>query len=140
MGWVTDLFHKRTQSADRVAREKQTGADSPESLAHQKWTELVRGVERDAQEFGHLTGKSEFKQVSEFQYRISNSEVGVALVVTADMAGRSIQYEYEAEAKNVAVPEGGFLSLRSVDSGVALYPADQQLTIEQERRLILEPL
>ena len=40
----------------------------------------------------------------------------------------------------MAVPEGGFLSLRDVGSDMALFSADQQLTAEQARRLILEPL
>ena len=60
--------------------------------------------------------------------------------ISADTAAGSIHYEYQAEEKSVAVPEGGFLSLRALGSGVALYSADQQLTTEQARRLILEPL
>jgi hypothetical protein len=137
MGWVTDLFHKR--SSHQGAREKQSAADSPESLLTMKWNELVRGIEQDAEEFGRLHKKPDFKQASDFQCRISNSEIGVALLLTADIPAGAIHYEYEAEEKNVAVPEGGFLSLRSV-FGVALYSADQQLTTEQARRLILEPL
>lgn len=138
MGWVTDLFHKRSSNQD--VREKHGAANSPQSSAKQKWNELVRGIEQDAEEFGRLHKKPDFKQASDFQYRISNSGIGVALLLTADIPASSIHYEYEAEGKNVAVPEGGFLSLRSVGSGVALYSADQQLTTEQARRLMLEPL
>ena len=138
MGWVTDLFHKH--SSGQGARERQGTADSHESLARLKWNELVRGIEQDAEEFGHVHKRPDFKQVSDFQYRISNGEIGVALLLSADIPAGAIHYEYQAEEKNVAVPEGGFLSLRSVVSGVALYSADQRLNTEQARRLILEPL
>ena len=94
----------------------------------------------ETEEFRRMNGKADFKRQSDFQCRISNSEVGAALVLTADLPAQSIQYNYEAEQKNIAVPEGGFLSLRSSDSGVALYSADQQLTTEQAQRLVLEPL
>jgi hypothetical protein len=137
MGWA-DLFHKH--SSHQGAREKQSAADSPESLVTLKWNELVRGIEQEVEEFGRLHKKPDFKQASDFQYRISNSEIGVALLLTADIPAGAIHYEYEAEEKNVPVPEGGFLSLRTVACAVALYSADQQLTTEQARRMILEPL
>jgi hypothetical protein len=38
------------------------------------------------------------------------------------------------------VPEGGFPSLRAAGSDIALFSADQQLTAEQARHMILEPL
>ena len=138
MGRVTDLFHKH--SSHQGARETQSAADSPESLVTLTWNELVRGIEQDVEEFGRLHKRPDFKQAFDFQYRISNSEIGVALLLTADIPAGVIHYEYEAEEKNVAVPEGGFLSLRTVASAVALYSSDQQLTTEQARRLILEPL
>jgi hypothetical protein len=125
---------------NRETNHGQSSDDSFESQANRKWTELVHVLELDTEEFRGMNGKAEFKQQSDFQCRISNSEVGAALVLTADLPAHSIQYNYEAEQKNVAVPEGGFLSLRSSDSGVALYSADQQLTTEQVRRLVLEPL
>ena len=140
MGWVTDNFRKRMHLGSRESNHGQSSNGSFESQADRKWTELVRALELDTEEFRGMNGKADFKQQSDFQCRISNPEVGAALVLTADLPARSIQYSYEAEHKNVAVPEGGFLSLRSGDSGVALYSADQQLTTEQARRLVLEPL
>jgi hypothetical protein len=104
------------------------------SLATLKWNELVEGIEQDAEEFGRLHKKPDFKQASDSQYRSSNSEIGVALRLTADIPAGAIHYEYQAEEKNVAVPAGGFLSLRSVAPGVAFYSADQQLSTEQARR------
>jgi len=125
---------------NRESNHGQSSDDSFESQANRKWSELLHALELDTEEFRRMNGKADFKRQSDFQCRISNSEVGAALVLTADLPAQSIQYNYEAEQKNIAVPEGGFLSLRSSDSGVALYSADQQLTTEQARRLMLEPL
>jgi len=86
MGWVTDLFHK--PSSGQGAHEKQSTAESPESLARLKWNELVRGIEQDTEEFGRFHKKPDFKQASDFQYHISNSEIGVALLLTADIPRR----------------------------------------------------
>lgn len=140
MGWVTENFKKRMHLRSSDDKDEQSQDDSFESQANRKWTELLKELEHDTEEFRRLDGKAEFKQPSQYQCRISNSEAGVALLVAADMNAHSLHYEYEAEQKNVAVPEGGFLSLRPGDSQVAFYSADQQLTTGQACRLLLEPL
>ena len=129
------------------ARAKRNGSggtapqDSFEALAVRKWTELLHELERDVEEFRRLDGHADFKKISDLQARISNPPTGVAVVLTADMAARTIQYNFQPEHKNTAVPDGGFLALRSSsNSGVELYSADQQLTSELARQLILEPL
>jgi hypothetical protein len=48
--------------------------------------------------------------------------------------------EYESDQEKTAVPEKGILTLRSSDASVDLYSADQRLTSEQARQLVLEPL
>jgi hypothetical protein len=140
MGWVADHLKNR-------ARAKRNGSggtapqDSFEALAARKWTELLHELERDVEEFRRLDGHADFKKISDLQARISNPPTGVAVVLTADMAARTIQYNFQPEHKNTAVPDGGFLALRSSsNSGVELYSADQQLTSELARQLILEPL
>lgn len=140
MGWVTDNFKKRMHLRKSNQQDEQGWDGSVESQANRKWTELLKELEHDTDEFRRLDGKAEFKQPSQYQCRISNADAGVALLLAADMNAHSIHYEYEAEQKNVAVPEGGFLSLRSGESGVAFYSADEQLTIGQACRLLLEPL
>jgi hypothetical protein len=140
MGWVTENFKKRMHLGSQEQNRERRSGDSFESKAGRKWAELVREIEQDTEEFRRHNGKADFKQQSDFQCRVSNSEAGVALVLMADMTAHSVHYDYEAEQKNVAVPEGGFLSLRTVDSDVAFYSADQQVTTEQARRLVLEPL
>src|SRR5437588_10077915 len=140
MGWVTENFRKRMHLGDRESGQAQSSNGSFEAQANRKWTELVRALELDTEEFRGMNGKADFKQQSDFQCRISNPEVGAALVLTADLPARSIQYSYEAEHKNVAVPEGGVLSLRAGDSGVALYSADHHPPTQQAQHLVLEAL
>ena len=140
MGWVTENFKKRMHLGSHEQNPERSLGDSFESKASRKWAELTREIEQDTEEFRRHNGKADFKQQSDFQCRISNGEAGLALVLVADMTAHSVHYHYEAEQKNVAVPEGGFLSLRAVDSDVAFYSADQQVTTEQARRLVLEPL
>jgi hypothetical protein len=139
MGWVTEAFKKRMppRTPDTQDRRLDTSFGSQEQ---KKWAELLKHLEHDTEEFRRLDGNAEFKRPTEYQCRISNSESGMALLLAADMNAHSLHYEYEAEEKNVAVPEGGFLSLRAGNSGLALYSADQQVTTEQACRLLLEPL
>jgi len=85
-------------------------------------------------------GDAEFKQLSDLSCRISNSVAHVAALVTADKSAQTIQYTYEPEDADTAVPEGGVLSLRPTEHWVELYSADQRLTSDQARQLILEPL
>lgn len=140
MGWVTEAFKKRMPPREEQSPRRQDLDNSFESQAQRKWAELLKHLEHDTEEFRRLDGNADFKQPSDNQCRVSNSESGIALLLAADMNAHSLHYEYEAEQKNVAVPEGGFLSLRSVNSGVAFYSADQQVTTEQACRLLLEPL
>jgi len=67
---------------------------------------------------------------------IGENSVGV----NADLAARTISYSYEPQQTNIAVPEPGLLALREGRNSVELYSADQRLSPEQARRMILEPL
>jgi len=46
----------------------------------------------------------------------------------------------EPQQTNIAVPEPGLLGLREGRNSVELYSADQRLSPEQARRMMLEPL
>ncbi|PYX64583.1 MAG: hypothetical protein DMG74_12185 [Acidobacteria bacterium] len=141
MGWVADHLKNRARAGRRNGSGRTAPQNSFEVLAVRKWSELLVELERDVEEFRRLDGYADFKKISDFQARISNPPTGVAVVLTADMAARTIQYNFEPEHKNTAVPDGGFLALRSTsNSAVELYSADQQLTAELARQLILEPL
>ena len=112
-----------------------------EALVEGKWNELVRGLSVDVEEFRRLGGEADFEQLSSTQCRVINSNAAISSTITADLAANTIQYTFEAEAEKIAVPEGGFFSLRrSGRSTTDIYSSDQRITTEQARRMILEPL
>jgi hypothetical protein len=112
-----------------------------EALVETKWNELVRGLNEDVEEFRRLGGEADFEQLSNTECRVVNTTAGISSTVVADVTAHTIQYTFEAEAANIAVPEGGFFSLRrSGRSGADIYSSDQRITTEQARRMILEPL
>jgi hypothetical protein len=52
-----------------------------------------------------------------------------------------LRYEFEATRENVPTPDGGFFSIRISAAGQAeLFSADQPLTSEQARRVLLQPV
>jgi len=94
----------------------------------------------DAKQLQRNNGEASFKQLSDYECRISSPSAKIAVVVNADLAARTISYSYEPQQTNIAVPEPGLLALREGRNSVELYSADQRLSPEQARRMILEPL
>jgi hypothetical protein len=135
MSWVDDEYGHgpRSQSAEAGSQQAQLRAD-------QKWQELLSGLEADVQDFSRLGGSASFQKVSDLECRVSNSAASVAVVLTADLGAQMIRYVYEPEAKEVAVPEGGVFAIRTSAGSAQLYSADQQLTSEEARQLVLEPM
>jgi len=140
MGWIADQFESQSTSQSNEDSGEVRAQGSFEVKAEQTWANLMDGFRQDVEEFQRLNGDAEFKKVSDFSCRISNPKAHVAALVSADMEAQTIQYTYEPEDADIAVPEGGVLSLRPCDHWVELYSADQRLTSEQARQLILEPL
>lgn len=141
MGWIEEQFERRLQSQNRGRGEQSAAETGFEVLAERKWMELVSGLQDDVEEYRRLGGDAEFRQSSETECRILNLTAGAAGNISIDLSAHTVRYSFESENKNVAVPEGGFLSLRkSASRGVELFSADQRITPEQARRMILEPL
>ena len=140
MGWIADQFESRVPSQSTEHSGESATEGSFEVKAEQTWANLMDGFRQDVEEFQRLNGDADFKQISDLSCRISNPAVHVAALVTADMSAQTIQYAYEPEDADTAVPEGGVLSLRPTEHWVELYSADQRLTSDQARQLILEPL
>jgi hypothetical protein len=140
MGWIADQFESRAAAQSNEDSGEPTAEGSFEVKAEDTWTKLVDGFRQDVEEFQRLNGDAEFKQLSDLSCRISNPSAHVAALVSADMSAQTIQYTYEPEDADTAVPEGGVLSLRPCEHWVELYSADQRLTSDQARQLILEPL
>jgi hypothetical protein len=104
------------------------------------WTDLVDGFRHDVEHSPQLTGAATFELRSDSQCRIASGIAQTDILVTLDLEAHTIEYTYQAEDPNTAVPEGGVLTLRAAGSSIDLYSADQKLTTEQVRGLILEPL
>ena len=139
MGWVEEQFERRVQSPDR---QQESPAETRfELLADRKWAELIQGLQGDAEEYRRLGGDVAFAQTTDTAWRIANRSAGIAAVLAIDLTAHTIQYTYEPENANTAVPEGGVFSMRRVGPDSAeLYSSDQQLTTEQARRMVLESL
>ena len=140
MGWVTGQIMRRAGH-----REEQNSPETPvessvELRAEQRWALLTEGFKRDVEEFNRHKGNAAFKQISDSEFRISNPAASTAVIVTADLDAEIIEYHYEPEDENTAVPEDGILTLRRSDRSIDIYSADQKLNSEQARRLILEPM
>jgi hypothetical protein len=139
MGWVTEQF------SDGLPVDASTGAPKKEektfeTTAEKVWNQLVIGFETDVNEINSRDGDADLKQLEDRQTRISSTVTKIAVIVTADLSARTIQYVYEPEDARIAVPEQGILTMRPSASGIELYSADEHLTSDQARRLILEPL
>ena len=114
--------------------------DSPlDERATECWRRLAQGFAQDVKEFTNFNGTATFVQVSEFECRISNA-AGIATAISADIPELMIRYDYQSEGQKAGVPEGGVLTIRDAGRSVDLYSADQRLTREQARKLILEPV
>ena len=140
MGWIADQFENQTTSQSNENSGDAKAQGSFEVKAEQTWANLMDGFRQDVEEFQRLNGDADFKKVSDLSCRISNPAAHVAALVSADMEAQTIHYTYEPEDAEIAVPEGGVLSLRPCEPWVELYSADQRLSSEQARQLILEPL
>ena len=141
MGWIEEQFERRVRTESLASSGQNPLEMRFEALASDKWQDLLRGLEHDIDEYRRLGGDADFTQVSDQQCRITNPDPGVTAEVTADPTAHTIQYTFTSAAANTAVPEGGFFSIRrSGGKGAELYSADQRVSDEQARRMILEPL
>jgi hypothetical protein len=139
MGWVTEKFSDGLPvEASNTVPEAES--ETLESTAEKTWNQLTAGFERDVNEINNRKGDADLKQLETHQSRISSGITKIAVVVTADFSAHTIQYVYEPEDARTAVPEQGILTMRPSASGIELYSADQRLSSDQARRLILEPL
>ncbi len=139
MGWVEEQFERRVQDPEQP---NQTPAETRfELLVERAWSELIRGLQSDAEEYRRLGGDVASAQIADNQWRITNVGAGIAALLTADPSAHTVQYTYQAERSGIAVPEGGVFSMRRAGPDrAALYSSDQRISTEQARRMVLEPL
>ena len=110
--------------------------------ARQRWQQLAEELQTDVSVFNSRQGGADFSQTSVNQFRVSNLTTGLELILTADFFGRIIRYDYQQmNDKSAGVPEGGMLSMRQSRHGeVEFYSADERLTSEETREVLLEPV
>jgi len=136
--WIEEEFQRRTQGGlgtlDETARELHF-----QKMAQTSWERLMNEVRTDVEEFKRTGGEAEFSQTSALVFRVARPPL--TLVVAADLANHNIHYEYQSDDARAAAPEGGIFSLRRSRYGRAdIYSADERLTDEEARRMLLEPV
>ena len=138
MGWIQDYRRQSSQNAhDQLDPESQFAA-----AARSRWRELGDELRADVAEFNKPGTGAELAVEGEDTYRVRNSGSGLELVLKADFENHSVRYDYAAiNQQSAGVPEGGMLSMRQSRRGdVEFYSADERLTSEETRQVLLEPL
>ncbi len=135
MGWI-ESYRSRGAS----------GSDNPASTfieaARQRWIQLGDELKADVEEFSAQHSGAEFSSSGDDVYRVLYSESGLELEITADFDAQVVRYEYKPTSSSTAgAPEGGILSMRQSRRGtVEFYSADERLTSEETRQVLLEPV
>jgi hypothetical protein len=138
MGWIQEHLRQTSQkSAKPPDRESEFA-----SAARARWLKLGEELRADVAEFNTHGFGAELATDGESQYRVRNSSAGLELALTADFDNRNVRYDYSAINQHSAgVPEGGMLSMRQSPRGaVEFYSADERLTSEETRQVLLEPM
>jgi hypothetical protein len=138
MGWIQDYRRQSSQhSHDQQDAESQFAA-----AARSRWQELGDELRADVAEFNKQGTGADLAVEGEDSYRVRNSGSGLELVLKADFNNHSASYDYAAiNQRSAGVPEGGMLSMRQSRRGnVEFYSADERLTSEETRQVLLEPL
>jgi hypothetical protein len=140
MGWIQN--HLQTRSLN----SSQSPTDNPEvyfaEAARRRWQQLGEELKSDLAEFSSHQKGAAFANPNENEFRISNTNSGLEIVIAADFDAHIVRYEYSALNKKTAgTPEGGMLSMRQSRRGtVEFYSADERLTSEEARQVLLEPV
>lgn len=138
MGWIQD--HRRQplqKSHNQPDAETQFAA-----AARARWLELGEELRTDVAEFNKHGSGADLATEGADLYRVRNSGSGLEVVLKADFDNHSVRYDYTAiNQQSAGVPEGGILSMRQSRRGdVEFYSADERLTSEETRQVLLEPL
>jgi hypothetical protein len=138
MGWIQEHLRQTSQ--------KPVNPTNPEgqfaSAAQERWRKLGDELRADAAEFNTHRAGADLTMDGENPYRVRNAVSGLELVLTADFDNRNVRYDYSAiNQRSRGVPEGGMLSMRQSRRGtVEFYSADERLTSEETRQILLEPM
>jgi hypothetical protein len=135
MGWID---HYRSRGISGTDKPAPTFIEA----ARQRWIQLGDELKADVQEFSAHHSGAEFSSPGDDVYRVLYSESGLELEIMADFDAQVVRYDYKPTGSSTAgVPQGGILSMRqSRRGGVEFYSADECLTSEEARQVLLEPV
>ena len=138
MGWIQEHRRQTSQKSDQQADPESQFA----AAARTRWQELGDELRADVAEFNKQGSGADLAVDGEDKYRVRNSSSGLEVALIADFDNHSVRYEYTAiNQRSAGVPEGGMLSMRQSRRGsVEFYSADERLTSEETRQVLLEPL
>jgi len=135
MGWIENYRRRGTSETN------QTGSTFIEA-ARQRWHQLGEELKADVKEFSAQHSGAEFTTSGDHSYQVTYDESGLQLDITADFDAQVVRYDYKPTgAATAGAPEGGMLSMRQTRrGGVEFYSADERLTSEETRQILLEPV
>ncbi len=138
MGWIKDQLHRDSRQSLQNGPQEQQFTDA----ARERWRKLSEELRSDVAEFNSYRSGAEFSQDDENTMRIRNGDSGLELTLTADFDNQNVRYNYAAlNSRSAGAPEGGMLSMRQCRGGrVEFYSADERLTSEETRQVLLEPM
>jgi hypothetical protein len=138
MGWIQDHLDQTSgQSSHNLSSEQQFAA-----AARARWRKLGEELRSDVAEFNSRRSGAEFSQDGENTMRVRNHETGLELTLAADFDNHTVRYDYATlNDRSAGAPEGGMLSMRQCRGGsVEFYSADERLTSEETRQVLLQPM
>jgi hypothetical protein len=135
MGWIESYRSRATSGSEQP---KTAFVDA----ARQRWQQLGEELKADVAEFSARHSGAEFSSSADNVYHVMYDESGLELDITADFEAQVVRYDYKPTSSSSAgAPEGGLLSMRQSRSGtVEFYSADERLTSEETRQVLLAPV
>ena len=139
MSWIENYRRRTSQSTSQSEQNQELQF---RNAAQERWHRLGEELKADVAEFDGLKQQASFAAEGENLYRVRNSASGLELTLSADFDNSIVRYEYSAINNQTAgVPDGGMLSIRNSSRGSAeFYTADERLTSEETRQVLLEPV
>ncbi|MGE5322601.1 MAG: hypothetical protein ACM3SW_07055 [Actinomycetota bacterium] len=139
MSWIEDY---RRQHSDNTTPSQRNEEVQFAQAARERWRKLGEELQADVAEFNARRPDASFSPEGDNLYRVSNSASGLELVLQADFENSVVRYDYSAvNNQSAGAPEGGMLSIRKSPRGAAeFYTADERLTSEETRQVLLKPV
>lgn len=136
MGWIQEHLRQSAQESGSKPEDKRFA-----SAARERWRKLGEELQADVAEFSEHRSGVAFSADGENKFHVDNSGSGLELAIIADFENHTVRYRYSALNQRAGIPEGGMLSMRQTHAGsVEFYSADERLTSEETRRVLLEPM